>query len=132
VPTRTHQTEPPADGAEDAAPDHNEVRLVGRVSGRPERRALPSGDEVVTLRVVVRRTPSGVDTLDVSLGPAPPPGARPRTGQVGRRLLSAAERFADGDRVEVVGSVRRRWWGSGGVRQSRVEVRADQLRRPAP
>jgi single-strand DNA-binding protein len=110
--------------------DHNEVRLVGRVSGRPERRTLPSGDELVALRVVVRRPGPGVDTLDVAIGPAPPAGARPRAGQVGRRLLAAADRFEDGERIEVSGSLRRRWWGSGGARQSRVEVRAAALRRP--
>jgi hypothetical protein len=37
--------------------DLNEVRLVGRVSGRPERRTLPSGDQLVSLRLVVRRQP---------------------------------------------------------------------------
>jgi single-strand DNA-binding protein len=107
--------------------DRNEVRLVGRVSGTPERRSLPSGDELVSLRVVVNRRPSGVDTLDVAVGPAPPSGARPREGQVGRRLLATAERLEPGDRVEVRGSLHRRWWGSGGVRQSRVEVRAEQV-----
>jgi single-strand DNA-binding protein len=107
--------------------DRNEVRLVGRVSGAPERRSLPSGDELVSLRVVVSRRPSGVDTLEVAVGPAPPSGVRPRDGQVGRRLLASAERLEPGDRVEVRGSLRRRWWGTGGVRQSRVEVRAEQL-----
>jgi single-strand DNA-binding protein len=110
-----------------AVEDRNEVRLVGRVSGAPERRSLPSGDELVSLRVVVSRRPSGVDTLDVAVGPAPPSGSRPREGQVGRRLLASAERLEPGDRVEVRGSLRRRWWGTGGVRQSRVEVRAEEL-----
>jgi single-strand DNA-binding protein len=115
------------DTAEGPVADRNEVRLVGRVSGAPERRSLPSGDELVSLRVVVSRHPSGVDTLDVAVGPAPPSGARPRDGQVGRRLLASAERLEPGDRVEVRGSLRRRWWGTGGVRQSRVEVRAEEL-----
>jgi single-strand DNA-binding protein len=107
--------------------DRNEVELVGRVSGDPTRRTLPSGDEVVQLRVVVRRDHQGVDTLDVTCGPAPPAGARRRPGQSGRRLLSSAERLSDGDRVRIVGELRRRWWGSGGHRQSRVEVRAHHL-----
>jgi len=53
----------------------NEVRLVGRVSGAPQERQLPSGDSLVAWRVVVarpeaeRRSPAGgraatVDTLD--------------------------------------------------------------------
>jgi single-strand DNA-binding protein len=107
--------------------DRNEVELIGRVSGDPTRRTLPSGDEVVQLRVVVRRLHQGVDTLDVTVGPAPPAGARRRPGQSGRRLLSTAERFADGDRVRIAGELRRRWWGTGGHRQSRVEVRAHHL-----
>jgi single-strand DNA-binding protein len=107
--------------------DRNEVELIGRVSGDPTRRSLPSGDEVVHLRVVVRRTHQGVDTLDVTVGPAPPAGARRRPGQSGRRLLGTAERLSDGDRVRIEGELRRRWWGAGGHRQSRVEVRAHHL-----
>jgi single-strand DNA-binding protein len=112
--------------------DLNEVRLVGRVSGRPERRTLPSGDELVSLRVVVRRPGTGVDTFDVAVGPAPPSGVRARGSQVGRRLLAAAERVDHGDRVELTGTLRRRWWGGGGARQSRVEVRAATIARHAP
>jgi single-strand DNA-binding protein len=115
-----------------AGEDLNEVRLVGRVSGRPERRTLPSGDEIVSLRVVVRRPGTGVDTFDVAVGPAPPSGGRPRGSQVGRRLLAAAERVGDGERVAVTGTLRRRWWGGGGARQSRVEVRADTIARRGP
>jgi single-strand DNA-binding protein len=107
--------------------DRNGVELVGRVSGDPTRRPLPSGDEVVQLRVVVRRAHQGVDTFDVTVGPAPPAGARRRPGQSGRRLLAQAERLADGDRVRIAGELRRRWWGAGGQRQSRVEVRAHHL-----
>jgi single-strand DNA-binding protein len=114
-------------------PDRNEVLLAGRVSGAPERRALPSGDELVGFRLVVRRAADGgdgVDTLDVAVGPAPAPGRRPSAGQVGRRLLADAERLEDGALVEVIGELRRRWWGSsGGVRQSRVEVRARSIDR---
>lgn len=40
---------------EDAGEWVNEVRLVGRVSAAPEERALPSGDTVASLRVVVPR-----------------------------------------------------------------------------
>jgi len=35
----------------------NSVRLVGRVSAEPEHRELPSGDQLVQLRVVVARPP---------------------------------------------------------------------------
>jgi single-strand DNA-binding protein len=113
---------------DDLPPDRADVRLIGRVSGLPERRVLPSGDEVVVLRVVVRRgSGAAVDTLDVTVGPAPPAGVRPRPGQTGRRLLAAAERLEDGQRVAVDGQLRRRWWGGPGGRRSRVEVRAVRL-----
>lgn len=61
--------------AESSVEPRNEVLLVGRVSGEPEERELPSGDVLVTWRVVVDRPaprrppPEGVrlttvDTLD--------------------------------------------------------------------
>lgn len=109
--------------------DVNLVRLRGRVSGAPERRVLPSGDEVVALRVVVRRPDSEtVDALDVSVGPAPGPGGRRSDGQVGRRVLATAARLSVDDRVEVAGELRRRWWDAGGARRSRLEVRATTVR----
>ena len=112
-------------GADDGpGDDDNEVRLVGRLSGGPERRALPSGDEVVSLRVVVRRPGGGTDTLPVQFGPGPPPGRRPGPGQVGRRALAAVERLEAGTRIEVTGAVRRRWWAGPEGRRSRIEVHA--------
>ena len=51
----TEEREPWPIEVTDATADVNAVRLRGRVSGAPERRVLPSGDEVVALRVVVRR-----------------------------------------------------------------------------
>ena len=114
----------------------NEVRLVGRVSGTPETRSLPSGDEVVQLRVVVRRPPepttkaakgagakgatekgprASVDTIDVSCWTA-------MTRRAGLRL-------ADGDVVEIEGSLRRRFYRAGPSVQSRYDVAADRVRR---
>jgi len=111
--------EPPA--------DRNEARLVGRLSGAPDRRTLPSGDEIVSLRVVVQRPGGGSDTVPVQFGPAPPAGRRPGPGQVGRRALAAVDRLEDGTRIEVVGAVRRRWWAGPGGRRSRVEVQAEAV-----
>ena len=112
---------------EQQAEDRNEVRLVGRLSGRAERRPLPSGDELAELRVVVRRHGGGADTLPVQLGPAPPAGSRKGRRPVGRRDLAAALRLEPGRRVRVVGSLRRRWWQAGGARRSRVEVAATSV-----
>jgi single-strand DNA-binding protein len=114
-------------GADEGAVDRNEVRLTGRVSGPPERRALPSGDEVVRFRLVVRRDDGASDTVPIQVGPAPGPGGRRRPGQSGRRALAGAERLRPGSRVAVHGRLRRRWWEAGGARRSRLEVVADEV-----
>ena len=97
----------------------NEVRLVGRVSGTPEARELPSGDTVVQLRVVVGRPHSDrktqVDTIDVSCW----------TGGARRSAL----RQHEGDVVEVTGALRRRFYRAGASTQSRYEVEATMVRR---
>jgi single-strand DNA-binding protein len=106
----------------------NEVHLRGRVSGLPETRALPSGDTVVLVRLVVprlaRSRPAaregkgkapGVDTLDCAVW----------RGDLRRRVTS----WADGDRVEVVGALHRRFWRSGAGVASRYEVEALSVRR---
>jgi single-strand DNA-binding protein len=126
---QTHQMDPAEPTGPDEPTDRNEVRVVGRVSGSPARRSLPSGDELVTFRLVVRREPSGADTFDVAVGPAPPAGVRRRAGQTGRRLLATAAALDEDERVEVAGVLRRRWWGAGATRQSRVEIRAEALHR---
>lgn len=103
----------------------NEVRLAGRLSGEPVERALPSGDRMVALRVVVprsapRRSPTAptVDVVDVGCWTA------------GTRRVAA--RLRAGDRVEVEGALRRRFFrGAAGV-ASRYEVEAAGLRRRAP
>ena len=116
--------ETPSPGA--AAAGCNEVRLVGRVSGRPEERELPSGDSLVAWRVVVdrpatgRRPPAGVrsptvDTLDCVAWSA--------------GLRRTARGLRDGDVVEVSGALRRRFWRTGAGAVSRTEVEADRVRR---
>ena len=104
----------------EAAPA-NEVRLVGRVSGEPIVRELPSGDELVSLRVVVPRparrgeTRAQVDTIDVACWSG--------------RCRALARRLPDGQAVEVEGSLRRRFFRAGGATVSRYEVEAVSLRR---
>lgn len=112
---------------ENAEAGVNEVRLVGRLSGEVQRRELPSGDELVSFRVVVRRPPRaggggragspGVDTIDVACWTA--------------RTRRAAGRLADGVEVDVEGSLRRRFFAAAGGRASRYEVEAHRIRRAA-
>ncbi|MBB2891255.1 single-stranded DNA-binding protein [Flexivirga oryzae] len=105
----------------------NEVHLVGRLSAPPAVKYLPSGAEVVQLRLVVdrpagsiRRTttdgtrPVTVDTIDVACWKA----------DLRRRAMS----WTGTETVEVTGALRRRFWrGAHGV-ASRYEVEADQAR----
>jgi single-strand DNA-binding protein len=99
----------------------NEVIVAGRVAAAPSQRALPSGDELVTFRVVVdrppaapaRRTPT-VDTIDCA-------------AWTGRCRRSAA-RLDAGDVVEITGSLRRRFWRAPTGPVSRTEVEVATIR----
>jgi single-strand DNA-binding protein len=100
----------------------NSVHLVGRVTATGEPRELPSGDTVVTLRVVVPRVETrreqaraGVDTIDVACWTA-----------AARR---SAARCAVDDHVEVEGALRRRFFRAGGAVASRYEVEASRISR---
>ncbi|AXH95245.1 single-stranded DNA-binding protein [Ornithinimicrobium avium] len=104
----------------------NEVHLVGRVSGEPTVRELPSGDELVQFRLVVPRDPrrgragtagsrQAVDTIDVACW--------------GSRVRRSAARLPDGQAVEVRGSLHRRFFAAAAGRASRYEVEARTLRR---
>lgn len=97
----------------------NRVQLVGRVAGAPTVAVLPSGDEVVSWRLVVDRPdaqqPPYVDTLECAAWRSRP-----------RRSASA---WNKGDLVCVDGALRRRFWrGPQGVR-SRYEVEVATARR---
>ena len=114
---------------------------MGRVSAEPETRTLPSGDEVVLLRVVVGRRPTrgrapmkrladggaasgpsgraGVDTIDVACW--------------GAGVRRTALRLHAGEPIEVQGALRRRFYRAGSTTQSRYEVEATSVRRaPVP
>jgi len=92
----------------------NEVRLVGRVSNSPERKELPSGDELVAFRLVVgrseeaRRGRQRVDVLECVAWT--------------RRTQRTVGRWEVGDTVEVTGEIRRRFFASRGGTGSRVEI----------
>jgi single-strand DNA-binding protein len=103
----------------------NEVHLGGRLATAPASVVLPSGDELVTLRLVVPRPPgrgrtraraATVDTVDCSVWPA--------------ALRRTVSRWQPGDLIEVEGSLRRRFWrGPGGGPQSRYDVEVVRARR---
>lgn len=113
------------DAPDDATAPRNEVVLVGRLSGSPEERELPSGDHLVTWRLVVHRAPSRrppegvrattVDTFDCVAWTAP-----------ARRAACA---LLPDDVVEVHGALRRRFWRTAAGAASRCEVEATSVRR---
>ena len=97
----------------------NSVTLVGRVSAEPDLRELPSGDRLVTLRVVVDRPPERgsakrvVDVIDVACW--------------SKRTQRTATSLGSDDTVRVEGSLRRRFFTAGAGRASRYEVEARRL-----
>lgn len=104
----------------------NEVELVGRVSAPAQERTLPSGDVLVTWRLVVdrppakRRVPEGgravlIDTIDCVGWSS---GIRRTAGS-----------FAAGDVVRVQGALRRRFWRAGAALSSRYEVEVGVAKR---
>jgi single-strand DNA-binding protein len=113
--------------AEQTAVEHsNEVHLVGRLAALPTERDLPSGDLVMTFRLVVARERTNrttgtrsptVDTIDCA---AWTKGAQ-------RSLRS----WEPGDVVEVRGALRRRFWRSPHGPSSRSEVEVTSARRAA-
>ena len=89
----------------------NVVILRGRLSRPPESRSLPSGDIVVAYEVTVPRPGQRAETVPVAWMEAP----------------ASAVDLAVEEEVVVVGRVRRRFFRSGGVTQSRTEVAAQRV-----
>lgn len=107
-----------------AGMDMNSVRLVGQVSGEPVDRLLPSGDHVVSFRVVVprsaaarRRTRQSVDTVECSAWSA--------------KVRRTAVRLGVGDQVAVSGELRRTFRRNGAGVTSWVTVDVDTIERTA-
>lgn len=111
---RSKKTPPTEQPDEQADGPVNEVRLRGRWTGATERE-LPSGDQVVTARVVVPRDEGGVDTIDCALWPA----------VLRRRSLLLPE----GQLVHLEGRLHRRFWRTPAGPASRYEVEVLTLRR---
>lgn len=111
-------------GEQDPAQDVgyvNLVHLVGRITAIDEARSMPSGDMVVSCRVVVPRSGSGpgrggVDALDVACWT--------------KSTQSAVARIGVDGVAEVHGVLRRRFFQTGAGAASRYEVEATKVRRP--
>jgi single-strand DNA-binding protein len=97
----------------------NEIRLRGRLAASPVEKLLPSGDVVVTFRLVVSRPPNhrrgqaggrvaSVDTIECSAW--------------GAALRRKVVRWGDGDLITVDGAIRRRFWQAQGGARSRYDV----------
>lgn len=93
----------------------NDVQLRGRLSIDPVRRVLPSGDEIVALRLLVARPDGRSDSLDATAW----------TAQLRRRVRA----WSAGDVVEVEGAVRRRFWRTPGGPASRWDIEISGGRR---
>jgi single-strand DNA-binding protein len=99
----------------------NVVTLCGRLAAEPEPRELPSGDVLLTFRLVVDRPPERgeqrrrVDTIDCAVW----------SGRVQRSVRT----WSAGDTVSVEGHLRRRFRRSGAGGTSRVEVEVTRARR---
>lgn len=100
----------------------NEVRLVGRLSLAAEEKELPSGDQLTAFRVVVNRPRDRrrgsrvqIDALECHTWEA--------------RVRRAAMTWQVGDVIEVNGSLRRRFFKTGGRLQSMTEVEVQSARR---
>ncbi|MFE6507934.1 single-stranded DNA-binding protein [Nocardioides sp. NPDC057767] len=100
----------------------NEVRLIGRLSLAAEERELPSGDQLTAFRVVVNRPRDKrrgsrvqIDALECHSWVA--------------RVRRAATTWQVGDVIEVNGSLRRRFFKTGGRLQSMTEVEVLTARR---
>jgi single-strand DNA-binding protein len=116
--TATDDPSPDAPSGQDHA---NQVRLRGRVSAIPEDRVLPSGDRLVSARLVVARPPGparlrqSVDVLDCVAWTAR-----------ARRLMTG---WQPGSVVEVEGAIRRRFRRGPAGLTSRVEIEVVSARR---
>jgi single-strand DNA-binding protein len=92
----------------------NVAVVEGILSSAPRERTLPSGSEVVQWEVTIRRDGAAssvpVQWLD------PPDRVR---------------RCREGDRVVVLGTIRRRFYRAAGATASRTEVVGERMARPA-
>jgi single-strand DNA-binding protein len=118
----THTARSDTAASESASPAHlNAVSLCGRLAAEPETRELPSGDLLLTFRVVVDRPPRPgdrrrqVDAIDCAAWSA--------------RVQRSVRAWSAGDVVSVEGHLRRRFRRGEAGSTSRVEVEVTRARR---
>lgn len=107
----------------DALTHRNEVLLVGRVAADPRPIQLPSGDELLTFRLIVNRPPRNrrsrpgppQDTLSCSVWSA--------------ALQRTMSRWRSGDIVEVTGALRRRFLKTGALPTSVHDIEVMDAKR---
>ncbi|MGH8895017.1 MAG: single-stranded DNA-binding protein [Actinomycetes bacterium] len=125
MPTTRSRAQPGADPVTHA----NEVRLVGRLAAEPVRRELPSGDVLVSFRLVVQR-----QTTTRGASAAGSTSRSPTVDAIDcaawrKDVHRSLGRAAPGDVLEVEGALRRRFWRSAGGAASRSEVEVMRIRR---
>lgn len=116
-------------------PHRNEILVVGELTPPVEPRQRADGQEVLTFRVAVRGAAS------VTGRDSPPTGSRDATPAGRRDILDCVvsstamrrrlETYRPGDVVELAGSLRHRFWNTGGRIQSRYEIEVGTLKRLA-
>jgi len=101
---------------------HNEVVLRGRVAAAVDERELPSGDTIMTARIIVDRDQAAlarstqrVDTIDCVAWL--------------RRVQRSMRGWGAGERIEVTGAIRRRFFRGSHGPVSRVEVEIRSVKR---
>ncbi|WP_235738747.1 single-stranded DNA-binding protein [Nocardioides alcanivorans] len=95
---------------------HNEVVLEGELPKDPVERELKTGERVWLFQVAVPQVSGeGHDRVDCSV----------RSG----RMLRVVAAWRAGDRVRIVGHLRRRFFTAGGVSRSTLEVSVQTGRR---
>jgi single-strand DNA-binding protein len=109
--------------AQETPAARNVVSLTGRVSSMPVERELPSGDRVVTFRVVMPRaqTPMTAKSKQVS--------DWVDCAAWGGRVRRSVAAWQVDDQVEVEGALRRRFFRDAGGSSTRLEVEVLTARR---
>jgi single-strand DNA-binding protein len=105
----------------------NEVVLVGRLPAAPVAKTLPSGDELMSWRLVVDRADGGVQASGVRLPTVDTIDCIAYKAGV-RRL---ARRWSGGEILHIRGSLRRRFWRSTAGPASRYEVEVVEAKKLA-